>query len=105
MAELGENAGSGDPGKSPWDAPSMGHDITAGGSNIPPWRRPEVWQQPANNNMQQQGYRPPQAGYGAGYGAGGAYAAGGQWAGYPGGYQQPQDYANYSQYYSGQYAQ
>ncbi len=24
-----------------------GHDITAGGSNIPPWRRPESWIQPA----------------------------------------------------------
>jgi len=107
MAELGENAGPGDPGKTPWDAPSMGHDITAGGSNIPPWRRPESWIQPANNN-QQQGYRPPQAGYGgAGYGAPAAgYGAGGQWSGYAaGGYQQPQDYSNYASYYQGQYAQ
>ncbi|KAF8907330.1 splicing factor SF1 [Gymnopilus junonius] len=93
MAELGENAGSGDTGKSPWDAPSMGHDITAGGSNIPPWRRPESWIQPSNNS-QQQGYRPPQAGYGSGYVG---------WLSW--GYQQPQDYSNYSQYYSGQYAQ
>ena len=110
MAELGEGAGGGDPGKTPWDAPSLGHDITAGGSNIPPWRRPESWAQPASNNQQQQGYRPPQAGYGAGAGAGygapaGYGASSGQWAGYSAsGYQQPQDY-NYSAYYQGQYAQ
>jgi splicing factor 1 len=105
MAELGEGAGGGDPGKTPWDAPSLGHDITAGGSNIPPWRRPESWIQPANN-QQQQGYRPPQAGYGAGYGAPADYgASSGQWANYTaGGYQQPQDY-NYAAYYQGQYAQ
>ncbi|CAA7266928.1 unnamed protein product [Cyclocybe aegerita] len=95
MAELGEGGGAGDPGKTPWDAPSMGHDITAGGSNIPPWRRPESWQQPSNN--QQQGYRPP-----GGYGG---YGSEGQWGGYAaGGYQQPQDY-NYAAYYQGQYAQ
>ena len=113
MAELGENGvGGGDLGKIPWDAPSMGHDITAGGSSIPPWRRPESWIQPANNNnnqQQQQGYRPPQAGYGGGgYGSTGGYgAAGGQWGGYQqtGGYQQPQDYSNYAPYYQGQYAQ
>jgi splicing factor 1 len=106
MAELGESTGGpGDPGKTPWDAPSMGHDITAGGSNIPPWRRPESWIQPANN--QNQGYRPPQAGgYGGGYGAGYGASGGGQWAGYGGsGYQQPQDYSNYASYYQGQYAQ
>ena len=111
MAELGESGAGGDPGKTPWDAPSMGHDITAGGSNIPPWRRPESWLQPTNNNsnnQQQQGYRPPQAGYGGGgYGGAGGYVAGGQWGGYPqtGGYQQPQDYSNYASYYQGQYAQ
>lgn len=109
MAELGEGgAGSGtDPGKS-WSAPSMGHDITAGGSNIPPWRRPEVWLQPTNQQSQQGGYRPPQpGGYGAGYGGAAGYAAGGQWAGYQqaAGYQQPQDYANYASYYQGQYVQ
>jgi len=110
MAELGESGAGGDPGKTPWDAPNMGHDITAGGSNIPPWRRPESWLQPTNNNnQQQQGYRPPQAGYGGGgYGGSGGYGAvGGQWGGYPqtGGYQQPQDYSNYASYYQGQYAQ
>ncbi|KAF8969258.1 splicing factor SF1 [Flammula alnicola] len=107
MAELGEGVTAGDPGKTPWDAPSMGHDITAGGSNIPPWRRPESWVQPTNNNQQQQGYRPPQGGYGAGYGAPAGYGAGaGQWSNYSaGGYQQPQDYSNYASYYQGQYAQ
>jgi splicing factor 1 len=108
MAELGEGAGSNDPGKSSWAAPSMGHDITAGGSNIPPWRRPEVWLQPNTQQSQQGGYRPPQPGYGAGYGGAAGYAAGGgQWAGYQqgAGYQQPQDYANYAAYYQGQYAQ
>jgi len=107
MAELGEGGGTGDPGKTPWDAPNMGHDITAGGSNIPPWRRPESWAQPPPQ-QQQQGYRPPQAGYGGGYsgqGYGGGAAAG-QWSGYgAGGYQQSQDYSNYASYYQGQYTQ
>lgn len=111
MAELGEGGGgpTADPSKG-WAGPSMGHDITAGGSNIPPWRRPESWLQPNNNQQPQQGgYRPPQPGYGAGYGgaaAAGYGAGGGQWAGYQqgAGYQQPQDY-NYASYYQGQYAQ
>jgi len=112
MAELGESGrggGGGEPGRTPWAGPSTGHDITGGGSNIPPWRRPEVWQ--TNNNPQQQqgGYRPPQQGYGGGYaGAPAGYGGGAQQAGYPqaSGYpaQQPQDY-NYAQYYQGQYAQ
>lgn len=97
MAELGESGGNTDPAISSWSAPSMKHDITAGGTNIPPWRRPESWIQP---NQQNQGYRPPQ--YGAGYGGG--Y---GNWAGYQqgaAGYQ-AQDYSNYASYYQGQYAQ
>jgi splicing factor 1 len=115
MAELGESGrggGGGEPGRTPWAGPSTGHDITAGGSNIPPWRRPEVWQTNPNPQQQQGGYRPPQQGYGGGYGGapagygGGApqYGAGGypQASSYP---QQPaQDY-NYAQYYQGQYAQ
>jgi splicing factor 1 len=115
MAELGEGGRgpTGDGGKPSWVGPSSGHDITGGGSNIPPWRRPEVWQTPTTNQPQQQagGYRPPQA-YGAGYG-GTPAGYGAQWgmpAGYPqaSGYpQQPQqDYsANYAQYYQNQYAQ
>jgi splicing factor 1 len=108
MAELGENGrggGGGDTGKTPWAGPSTGHDITAGGSNVPPWRRPEVWQ--TNSNPQQQqsgGYRPPQQGYGGGYGGAQQWGAQGgypQASGYP---QQPQDY-NYAQFYQGQYAQ
>jgi splicing factor 1 len=109
MAELGEGGGGGpnaDPAKA-WAAPSMGHDITAGGSNIPPWRRPEVWLQPNTQQPQQGGYR-PQPGYGPGYGgASGGYGAGGQWAGYQQGgaaYPQTQEY-NYASYYQGQYAQ
>ncbi|TFK27173.1 hypothetical protein FA15DRAFT_666672 [Coprinopsis marcescibilis] len=104
MAELGETPTSNDPLKS-WSAPSMGgHDITAGGTNIPPWRRPEVWQQPAP----QQSFRPPQSGYG-GYSAGANYgASGGQWGGYPqgaSGYGQGQEYSNYAGYYNSQYQQ
>jgi len=100
MAELGESGrGAGDTTKSSWGAPSAGHDITAGGSNIPPWRRPESWQ--SNNPPQNQGYRPPQA-YG-GYGTPGYSAQWGQ-QGYPG--YGSQDYsANYAQYYQQQYAQ
>ncbi|KIK39819.1 hypothetical protein CY34DRAFT_88532 [Suillus luteus UH-Slu-Lm8-n1] len=101
MAELGESGRGtgGDTVKSSWGAPSAGHDITAGGSNIPPWRRPESWQ--SNNPPQNQGYRPPQP-Y-SGYSAPGYSAQWGQ-QGYPG--YGSQDYAaNYAQYYQQQYAQ
>lgn len=106
MAELGEpGAAAPDMSKPSWAAgPRAGHDITGGGTNIPPWRRPENWQ--TNNPPQQQSGGRPQGGYGGGYGAQGGY--GGQWGGYPqgqGGYsQQSQDY-NYASYYQGQYAQ
>ncbi|THV02846.1 splicing factor SF1 [Dendrothele bispora CBS 962.96] len=105
MAELGETTGSAnaiDLNKPSWAAgPSGGHDITGGGTNVPPWRRPENWQ--TNNPPQNQGYRPPQnaGGYGS---QGGGYN--GQWGGYSqqqGGY--PQDYSNYAGYYQNQYAQ
>lgn len=110
MAELGEGGkGPGGDTGNPWSG-SAGHDITAGGSNIPPWRRPEVWQSSAPP-PQNTGYRPPQGGYPgyAGYAGQGYGAAGGQ-AGYgqaQAGYYPPQDYsaANYAQYYQGQYAQ
>lgn len=117
MAELGESGKGpgGDSGRAPW-AGSAGHDITAGGSNIPPWRRPEVWQSSALPNPQNNGYRPPQTPY-AGYGApaSGGYSAtapGQQWGGQAGYgqaggyYQQPTDYAaSYAQYYQNQYSQ
>ncbi|CAL1716829.1 unnamed protein product [Somion occarium] len=114
MAELGEGGKGpgGDAGK-PWTG-SAGHDITAGGSNIPPWRRPEVWQSSTTNVPQQNtGFRPPQAGYAGGYSAGG-YGGAAQWGqpgyGQSGGgsgyYAQTQEYgANYAQYYQSQYAQ
>ncbi|KAJ7593534.1 hypothetical protein C8J56DRAFT_931300 [Mycena floridula] len=102
MAELGESASGPvvDLGKPSWAAGlGGGHDITGGGTNIPPWRRPEAWI--TNIQPQQQGgYRPPQPGYGGGYG-GGYGAPQQQWAGYP-----AQDYSsNYASYYQGQYAQ
>lgn len=98
MAELGEGGGAGvDTAKTSWVGPAMGHDITGGGSNIPPWRRPEAWQQ--SGPVQNTGYRPPQPGYGGypGYN-------GGSWAGYNQGYS-GQDYSNYASYYQGQYPQ
>lgn len=121
MAELGESAGGGDGVKPSWGG-GAGHDITAGGSNIPPWRRPEMWQQPQSNPQgqgqgAQGGYRPPQAYGAAGYGGGGGGAGGAGYGGSPwgqqpaqGGYQQQaypqQDYsAAYAQYYQGQYNQ
>ena len=94
MAELGEGpASGGDPNKASWQAPPAGHDITGGGSNIPPWRRPEAW----ISNVQPQ----QSQGYGGG-GYGGAQGGyGGQWGG--GGYQQ-QGYPQQSQDYSSNYA-
>ncbi|KAF8992292.1 hypothetical protein BDQ17DRAFT_1392872 [Cyathus striatus] len=65
-----------------------------------------VWQQPVQQN---QGYRPPQAGYPGYPGAGiRLWGAGASAGGYPpaaGGYGQGQDYSNYAAYYQGQYAQ
>ena len=106
MAELGEGGkGPGD-GAKPWTG-GAGHDITAGGSNIPPWRRPEMWQSSIPQSQPQQ-FRPP--GPDAGYaGMQGGYGGANQW-GQPqqGGYQgyQQQGYDNnYAAYYQGQYAQ
>jgi splicing factor 1 len=106
LAELGEGGKSNDGPRPGWGGQGAGHDITAGGSNVPPWRRPEMWQTPGGNQPQQQqqqsmGYRPPQPGYGAYGGYGGQQGYGGS---YP--QQQGQDYsANYAQYYQNQYAQ
>ncbi|KIL64244.1 hypothetical protein M378DRAFT_163489 [Amanita muscaria Koide BX008] len=98
MAELGEGSGAGaDASKSSWVGPAMGHDI-AGGSSIPPWRRPEAWQQPPP--PQNTGYRPPQP-----YGGYSGYN-GTAWAGYNQSSSfSSQDYSNYASYYQGQYAQ
>ena len=95
MAELGEGGNGGDPTKNPWETSNTGHDITAGGTNIPPWRRPEMWVQPTAP-QQQQAFRPSQPMYGAGYTGYGA-AAGGQWAGYTGASYPTEDYAAYYQ--------
>lgn len=96
MAELGESGkGSGD-GAKPW----------AGGTNIPPWRRPEMWQSNIPQSQPQQ-FRPP--GPDAGYaGMQGGYGGANQWSQQQqGGYQgwQQQGYDNYAAYYQGQYAQ
>ncbi|KAJ3867396.1 MAG: hypothetical protein NXY57DRAFT_885544 [Lentinula lateritia] len=104
MAELGEpGAAAPDMSKPSWAAgPRSGQDITGGGTNIPPWRRPENWQ--SNVQPQQQQQFRPQGGYGGGYGASGGGYGGGQWSGQGGYPQQSQDY-NYASYYQGQYAQ
>lgn len=108
MAELGESAGGGESNKGAWGAHG-GTDVTAGGSSIPPWRRPEMWIQPQSNpqGQGQQGYQPQM--YGApGYGGGGGYGAQ-QYQQAPAGYSAAggyggQDYsAAYAQYYQGQY--
>lgn len=118
MAELGETGkGSGGDGGR-WGG-GTGHDITAGGSNVPPWRRPEVWQSAPPPNQQgggPGGFRPPGPfnGYGGAPGAyGGSGAPGwngqagyGQQGGASGYYPQGQDYgAGYAQYYQNQYSQ
>ncbi|GJJ08270.1 hypothetical protein Clacol_002480 [Clathrus columnatus] len=104
MAELGEGgaAGGGDH-KPSWGTGALPQVAS---SDLPPWRRPEVWQTPAAV-PQNQGYRPPQSGGSyAGYGAttAGTYPQS-SYAGYSGSYGQ-QDYsAAYAQYYQQQYAQ
>ncbi|KAF8529825.1 hypothetical protein JB92DRAFT_3081243 [Gautieria morchelliformis] len=122
MAELGEGATSGggnDPAKPSWGASAPGIPQVAS-SDLPPWRRPEVWQSAGlgggQTGQSQGGYRPPQPGYGGAYGGGpGGYGGAPQGYGqgaYPG-YQAPygqqsqgQDYSGaYAQYYQQQYAQ
>jgi splicing factor 1 len=112
MAELGETGkGPGaDSGRGQWGG-GVG-DITTSSSNIPPWRRPEVWQSALGAlSTQNTSYRPPQPGY-SGYPGGGGAPSYGQpgYSGFPqqapgSGYPQSQDYSNYAQYYQGQYAQ
>lgn len=79
MAELGEGGGgSGRPGggAGPWarndGAPAGQIAGVDPNSNIPPWRRPEMWQTPTAN----QGYRPPYGGVGPA-----AYAGASPWTG------------------------
>ena len=102
MAELGESGGGG--GAKSWGGASSGLSITAGGSDVPPWRRPEMWQSntPNSNANAQGGYRPPQGAAG-GYGGQQSYYQGqGAYPQYGGG----QDYsAAYAQYYQQQYSQ
>lgn len=100
MAELGESGAKGG-GK------STGISVTGSGSDVPPWRKPEMWQSttPSNNNAQS-GYKPPQ-GYGgaANYGSYGGQQQYYQGGNYPQGYG-GQDYsAAYAQYYQQQYSQ
>jgi splicing factor 1 len=100
MAELGETGGGtgGSIGGSDLSRGGLGTDFTAGGgSNVPPWRRPEVWQSNAPSNQQQTTYRPPTFG-----GAYGGYSAAAPQS--AAGYMQPQDYQTaYAQYYQNQY--
>ena len=120
MAELGEGGANGagnDAAKSSWGANGPGVSQVAS-SDLPPWRRPEVWQSAGLSTSQsgqgQGGYRPPQQGFGGAYGGGtGGYGGAPQGygqSGYPG-YQAPygqqsQDYSGaYAQYYQQQYAQ
>jgi splicing factor 1 len=96
MAELGETAAaaSGGSGSAPWARDGVAPEIPAGGTSIPPWRRPEVWLQPAT------GQRPQQAGQG--YPAGYQQAYGQAYAGY--GAANPWQQAGYAQQqYAGYY--
>ena len=100
MAELGETAAAASAGSggAPWSREGGAPEIPAGGTSVPPWRRPEVWLQPSGGGGQrpqqnQQGYP---GGYPQGYGQQGYAGYGGanpwQQAGYP-----QQGYAGYYQ--------
>lgn len=71
MAELGETAAvaSTTSGNAPWGRDGPAPEILAGGTSIPPWRRPEVWLQPSGGQRPQQG-QPGYQGYPGGYAAG-----------------------------------
>lgn len=100
MAELGEGGAKGSNDQKPsWGSGALPQVAS---SDLPPWRRPEVWQS-SNTVPQNQGYRPPQNNQYAGYGS---YPQQAGYAGYSGTYNQ-QDYsAAYAQYYQQQqYAQ
>ncbi len=96
MAELGESGKDSGP-------IGGGHDITGGGLNVPPWRRPDVWAPPVAPPAQQnQGFRPPQQGtFGSSMWAQAGFQ---QFGGYDQQQQQPDYYAQYYQQYQ-QYPQ
>ncbi|KAG8719422.1 hypothetical protein FRC08_002897 [Ceratobasidium sp. 394] len=98
MAELGEGSGSSarPADRGPWgrnDGSSAGQiPGVDSNSNVPPWRRPEMWQTPTVN----QGYRPPYGGVGgAGYTGASPWAQAGYQQYPPGG----TDATAYAQYY------
>lgn len=113
MEELGESGAGGAGSLTGGGSSAIPHT----GSDVYPWRRPEMWTTPSAN-QNQQNYRPQQQQqYGTpGYGGGGGYgggsqnwyqgqngAAGGGYGGYNTG---GQDYsAAYAQYYQNQYNQ
>ena len=70
MAELGETAAaaSANAGAAPWARDGPAPEIPAGGTSIPPWRRPEVWLQPSGGQRPQQSQPGYPAGYTPGYG-------------------------------------
>lgn len=73
MAELGETAAaaSAGAGNAPWGRDGPAPEIPAGGTSIPPWRRPEVWLQPSGGSggqRPQQGQQGYSGGYPQGYG-------------------------------------
>jgi splicing factor 1 len=96
MAELGES------GKESAAIAAPGQDITGGGLNVPPWRRPDVWAPPQAPPQQNQGYRPPQQGtFGSSMWAQAGFQ---QYSAYEQQQQQQQpDY--YGQFYQQQYSQ
>lgn len=102
MAELGESGAKGNNDQKPsWGSNALPQVAS---SDLPPWRRPEVWQS-STTVPQNQGYRPPQANSYQGYGATSTYPQQAGYNGYSGSYNQ-QDYsAAYAQYYQQQYAQ
>ena len=93
LNELGEKPAGG--GAAPWAREgALAGDTT--GSNIPPWRRPEVWLQASGGQrqQQQQGYSAYPQGYGGYPGYGGAANP---WQQGAAGYNPQQSYAAYYQ--------
>ena len=97
LNELGEKSAGGD--AAPW-ARESGLAGDTSGSNIPPWRRPEVWLQASGGQRQQQ-QQQQQQGYSAypqGYGGYPGYnGATNPWQQGAAGYNPQQSYAAYYQ--------